>query len=122
MKRILWAVAASVVFLTGCGDPVPPTTPTPAVPTITETFSDTLLVLGNNMHPFTVDGIGGVKVTLTNVEPSAIVRIGIGYPNLGFCTAIDSKLATASQEVLLTGTAMIRGAFCVSVSDAGNLV
>jgi len=121
MKRMFWAVLATVVFVAGCGDPIPPTTPTPAVPTITETFSDTLLVLGSNTHVFSVDGIGGVKVTLNSVEPSAAVLIGVGYPNLGTCTPVDNKLATASQDVLLTGTAMIRGQFCVSITDVGNL-
>ena len=118
---MFWAVLSTVVFMAGCGDPVPPTTPTPAVPTITETFSDTLLVLGSNTHVFVVDGIGGVKVTLNSVQPTAAVLIGVGYPNLGTCTAIDRTLATASDSVLLTGTAVIRGQFCVSITDVGNL-
>ena len=121
MNWKFWAVLATAVFMTGCGDPIPPTTPTPAVPTITEVFSDTLLVLGTNTHIFTVDGIGGVKVTLNSVHPSAIVRVGVGYPNLGSCTAIDSRLTTAGQDVLLSGTAVIRGQFCVSITDVGNL-
>ena len=122
MKRILWMVLAGALVAGGCGDPVPPTTPTPAVPTITDTFSDTLLVLGSNTHTFSVDGIGGVKVRLTSLEPSAVVRIGIGYPNLGSCSVIDQALATPSQDVLLSGTAVIRGLFCVSITDVGNLV
>ena len=121
MKRMFWAVLATAVFMTGCGDPVPPTTPTPAVPTVTDVFSDTLLVGGSNMHVFTVAGIGGVKVTLTDVEPSAAVQLGVGYPNLGSCTVIDHVLATAGKGVLLSGTAMIQGQFCVSISDVGNL-
>ena len=71
MKRTLWAVLGAVLLATGCGDPVAPTTPTPAVPTVTDTFSDTLLVLGANTHQFTVSQIGGVKVTLPSVEPGA---------------------------------------------------
>jgi hypothetical protein len=122
MKRILWAVLAMVLVTAGCGDPVPPTTPTPAVPTITDTFSDTLLVLGSNTHTFSVDGIGGVRVRLTNLDPSAAVMIGIGYPSLGSCSLVDRMLATAGQDVLLSGTAVIRGLFCVSISDVGNLV
>jgi hypothetical protein len=121
MKRSFWAVLATVVLMAGCGDPIPPTTPTPAVPTITETFTDTLLVLGSNTHVFTVNGIGGLKVTLNSVQPSAAVVLGVGYPNLGSCTAIDRKLTTAGQDVQLSGTAMIQGQFCVSISDPGNL-
>ena len=121
MKRVFWAVLATAVFMAGCGDPIPPTTPTPAVPTISETFSDTLLVLGSNTHLFTVQGIGGVKVTLNSVQPSAVVRVGVGYPNLGTCTAVDSRLATPGQDILMSGTATIQGQFCVSISDVGNL-
>ena len=54
MKRILWAVLGAALIAAGCADPVAPTTPTPAVPTVTDTFSDTLLVLGANTHQFTV--------------------------------------------------------------------
>jgi hypothetical protein len=122
MKRILWVVFAAALVMAGCGDPVPPTTPTPAVPTITETFSDTLLVLGSNTHNFSVDGIGGLKVRLTSLEPSAVVLVGVGYPSLGSCSVVDHALATASQDVLLSGTAVIRGLFCVSITDVGNLV
>jgi len=121
MKRMFWAVLATVVFMTGCGDPVPPTTPTPAVPTITETFTDTLLVAGTNTHIFSVDGIGGLQVTLNSVQPSAAVLIGVGYPNLGSCTLIDRSVATPGGNVLLAGTAVIRGQFCVSITDIGNL-
>ena len=122
MKRIFWVVLAGALVTGGCGDPEVPTLPTPAVPTITDTFSDTLLVLGSNTHTFSVDGTGGVKVRLTSVEPSAVVRIGIGFPSLGSCSVIDQALATPSPDVLLSGTAMIRGLFCVSISDVGNLV
>jgi len=61
------------MFAAGCSDPVPPTTPTPAVPTITETFSDTLLVGGANTHQFLVTTIGGVKVTSAAVPRAAPV-------------------------------------------------
>ena len=54
MKRILWAVLSTSLFTAGCADPVAPSTPIPAVPTVTDTFSDTLLVLGANTHQFTV--------------------------------------------------------------------
>jgi hypothetical protein len=122
MKRMIWAVLATVVFTGACGDPVPPTTPTPAVPTLTETFSDTLLVLGSNTHTFSVDGIGGLKVTLTSLEPSATVLLGVGYPNFGSCTIVDHVEAVPGKNVQLSGTAMIRGLFCVSITDIGNLV
>jgi hypothetical protein len=122
MKRILWAVLGAVLIATGCGDPVAPTTPTPAVPTVTDTFSDTLLVLGANTHQFTVSQIGGVKVTLPSVEPGASVGLGIGTPSLGSCSVIDHVTAVAGQAVQLSGTTTVPGAYCILIYDLGNLV
>src|SRR3954452_21867310 len=103
MKRMLWTVLATVGFMTACGDPVPPTTPTPAVPRITETFTDTLRVSGTNTHLFSVDGIGGLQVTLNSVEPSAAVLFGVGYPSLGSCTLVARSVAAPGGNVLLSG-------------------
>jgi hypothetical protein len=122
MKRILCVLFGAVVFTVGCADPVPPTTPTPAVPTITETFSDTLLVLGSNVHQFTVSTVGGVKVSLVSVEPGAIVAIGIGTPSLGSCTVYDQVKTVAGPAVQLSGTATVPGSYCVIIQDPGNLV
>jgi hypothetical protein len=123
MKRILWVVLGAVVFATGCSDPVAPIAPTPVVPTVTDTFSDTLLVLGSNTHPFTVATIGGVKVSLTSVTPSAAVGLGIGTPNgLGSCTVIDHVETVAGPSVQLSGTATVPGGYCVVIFDLGNLV
>jgi hypothetical protein len=122
MKRILLAVLGAVLVTAGCADPSAPTTPTPATPTIKETFSDTLLVLGANTHQFSVDAIGGVKVTLTSVEPGAAVGIGVGTPSLGSCSLIDHVEAVAGKAVLLSGTATVPGAYCVTIYDLGNLV
>src|SRR4051812_42158403 len=122
MKRILSAVLGTVVFAAGCSDPVAPTTPTPAVPTITETFSDTLLVGGANTHQFLVNTIGGVKVTLTTVTPGAAVGLGIGFPSTGSCSLLDRIVTVASEPAQLTGTANAPGNLCVEIFDVGNLV
>ena len=122
MKRILWAVLGAAFVAVGCADPVAPTTPTPAAPTIRETFSDTLLVLGSNTHQFSVDAIGGLKVTLTAVEPGAAVGLGVGTPSLGSCSVLDHVDAVAGQAVLLSGTATVPGTYCVVIQDIGNLV
>ena len=129
MQRILWAVLAGALATAGCADPAAPTTPTPAAPTILETFSDTLLVLGANTHQFTVDKIGGLKVTLTAVAPSAKVGLGVGTPIQGSCSVIDRvDNAVAGKSALLSGTATVPGAYCVIIYDAagtngvGNLV
>jgi len=122
MKRIFWAVLGAVLFTAGCADPVAPTTPTPAVPTVTDTFSDTLLVLGSNTHQFTVATVGGVKVSLTSVDPGAIVGLGVGTPSLGSCSVIDHIEAVAGKDVKLSGTATVPGSYCVVIYDIGNLV
>ena len=121
MKRILFAVLGAALFTAGCADPVAPTTPTPAVPTVTDTFSDTLLVLGSNTHQFNVATVGGVRVTLSSVDPGAVVGLGVGTPSLGSCSVIDHVNAVAGQAVQLTGTATVPGPYCVLIYDIGNL-
>ncbi len=122
MRRILWVVLGAALAMSGCADPVAPDTPVPAVPTVTDTFSDTLLGSGPNTHIFNVTVIGGVKVTLTDVEPSAAVGIGIGTPSLGSCSIIDRTQAVAGKTILMSGTATVPGQYCVTIFDLGNLV
>jgi hypothetical protein len=122
MKRILWAVLAAVLVTAGCADPVAPVTPVPAVPTVTDTFSDTLLVAGANTHQFTVTTVGGVKVTLSSLVPGASVALGVGTPSLGTCSVIDHVTTVAGESVVLSGTATVPGADCVIIQDIGNLV
>jgi len=122
------SLVASFVVVAGiasaCSDPVLPAAPTPVAPTITETFTGTLLQLGSNSHPFSVQQIGGIKVSITKIEPSAAVSIGIGTPSTasGTCLAISNLTAVASEGTQISGTATLAGSFCVSVSDVGNLV
>ena len=122
MKRILAGVLGAALLAAACSDPIPPAAPTPAVPTTTDTFSDTLLVLGSNMHQFTVAAVGGVKVSLASVQPGAAVGIGIGTPSLGSCSVIDKIETVAGPAVQLSGTATIAGSYCVVIYDLGNLV
>jgi hypothetical protein len=124
MKRILFAVLGASVLAAGCADPVAPAPPTPAAPTVTETFSDTLLVQGSNSHQFTVGQVGGVKVTLNSVAPSAAVGIGVGtpVPATGACTTISTLSAVGGPSVQMSGTATVTGSFCVAIYDVGNLV
>ena len=122
MKRILWAVLGVALVTAGCADPVAPATPVPAVPTVTDTFSDTLLVAGVNTHQFTVATVGGVKITLSSLAPGASVGLGVGTPSIGSCSLIDHVTAVAGQSVLLSGTATVPGSYCVTIFDLGNLV
>jgi hypothetical protein len=122
MKRILWAVLGAALVAAGCADPVAPATPVPVVPTVTDTFSDTLLVAGSNTHQFTIGAVGGVKITLASLDPGAAVGLGVGTPSAGTCTVIDHVTAVAGKSVLLSGTATVPGSYCVTIYDLGNLV
>ncbi len=122
MKRILAAVLGATILMAGCSDPVAPVTPTPAVPTTTDVFSDTLLVLGANTHSFSVGAISGIKVSLTSLVPGATVGLGIGTFSLGSCTLADRVQAVAGPVVQLSGTVTVPGTYCIEVYDVGNLV
>jgi hypothetical protein len=119
------AVVLGLTLLTcACANPTPPASPTPVAPTITETFSGTLNVSGSNSHPFTVQQVGGIKVTVVSVVPSAAVGIGIGTPVSGVppCSVINSVNAVFGATVQVSGTATVTGTFCAAVFDSGNLV
>ena len=122
MKRILWVFLGAALVTAGCADPMAPATPVPNVPTLTDTFSDTLLVAGVNTHQFTVTAVGGVKITLSSLNPGPSVGLGVGTPSVGSCTLIDRVTAVAGQSVLLSGTATVPGSYCVAIFDLGNLV
>lgn len=120
MKKLFAAVGLAVLAAT-CGDPTTPAAPTPAPATVTESFSGTLAVLGSNMHPFTVQNLGGVKVTLTSLTPVATVALGIGTVNGATCTVVSTVSAQPATTPHLSGTATVPGIFCVSVADTGLL-
>lgn len=111
------------LFITACSDPVPLAAPTPLPATITETFTGTLPVAGNNFVSFTVLNVGAVKVSLTGLDPNVAVGIGVGTQSTGVCTPIDFRSGiTASPDIVLTGTATVTGTgFCVSIYDIGTL-
>jgi hypothetical protein len=125
--RAAGAAALAAVLSIGaasCSDPTVPPAPTPVAPTITDTFTGTLLQFGSNSHPFTIQQIGGIKVTVVSIDPPAAVSVGVGTPSTasGACIVIHDLVAVASTGVQISGNATLTGNFCVSVSDAGNLV
>jgi hypothetical protein len=122
MKWILGTVLSLSLLTAACADPVAPATPTPVPPGLTETFTGTLAVLGVNTYPFTVQQVGGVTATITDMTPSAAVRLGIGSQGATGCTVIQSVTAVAGPTPQLSGTASVSGSFCVAVSDINNLV
>jgi hypothetical protein len=122
MRKALAFVLGISLAAAGCADPVAPATPTPAPPTVTDTFTGTLLILGSNTHQFTIQQIGAIKVTLTGVTPGASVGIGVGTPSGSNCVLLQNLTAVASPNTQISGTATVVGTFCVSVFDVGNLV
>ena len=119
---ILAAALGMMVLTAACSDPAPPLAPALVAPTITETFTGALNPSSTNTHTFTVNQVGGVKVTLNDVEPAAALGIGIGTPSVAGCLTVSATTAVAGTTTLMSGTATVIGNFCVSVSDIGNLV
>jgi len=122
MKGFLAAALGVALLASGCSDPAAPATPTPATPTISETFTGTLLPFGNSMNTFSVQQVGGIRVSLTSVSPPASVGIGVGTPSGANCLLLDNLTVVAGPNTQMTGTATVTGTFCVAVFDAGNLV
>jgi hypothetical protein len=124
MKSLLVVMLSVILTAVACGDPVPPVAPTPVSPTIAEPFTGTLTAYGSNVHPFTVNEVGGVVVIISSVEPSAAVGVGIGTPSVttGTCTVLSTLTVVAGPGAQLSGTATAAGSFCVQVYDVGNIV
>jgi hypothetical protein len=121
MKRIFLIALGLSIFAGACTDPVAPPAPTPVVPTITETFADTLIQFGSNTHQFTVQQVGGLKVSLSDVNPPSAVAFGVGTQSLVGCTLISEKKYEPGATAQLSGTATTAGQFCVMVKDSGTL-
>ncbi len=126
MKHLRALGFALVIAAVGvaCSDPVAPAPPTPVAATITDTFTGTLTIGGSNLHQFQVTQVGGLKVTLNDVTPSAAVLLAVGTPSAatGACTPLSGLTAVSGPSAQISGTATVTGNFCVSVSDVGNLV
>jgi len=124
MKYAVAVALAAALAASACSDPAVPAAPTPAAPTITDTFTGTLLQFGTNSHPFSVQQIGGIKISVTTIDPSAAIGIGIGTPSSasGTCLVLSQVTAVASPGTQISGNATLSGSFCVSVTDVGNLV
>src|ERR1700712_3954326 len=77
-----------------------PTLPTtPSVPLITETFSGTVPVLGNDFRTFTASQSGEIDVTLTAVGPPSTISMGLAVGTLaaaGSNTCVPLSGATVS--------------------------
>ncbi|NOT24690.1 MAG: hypothetical protein HOP16_01190 [Acidobacteria bacterium] len=119
-------VLCSSVLLAGCGgeDPVVPTTPTPALPTATETFSGAINRNGAVTHTFIAGAAGEVIAKLVAVAPETVESIGLSLgtwniTNSTCQTIISNDSAVQGAEV--KGAASIASNLCVRIYDVGKI-
>jgi hypothetical protein len=126
MIKWISALLAACAMAAGCastdtGSGVPTQPSSFAPPTVSETFTGTIAILGSESHPFSVPVAGEVQITLTAVDPadSPALTLSIGLPSstvLGQCATIQSVSATPGKAPQIDGHALA-GTFCVLVSD-----
>jgi hypothetical protein len=121
MPRILWLLLGLALLAPACSDPVAPPAPTPVTPTITETFTGTLGLLGTNTHLFSVQQVGGLTVTISDITPDATLTFGIGAQSLVGCTMLQQLTRAPGGTAQLSGTVTAPGNFCVMVFDSSNI-
>lgn len=107
--RTFSAVLASAGLLAACGDAA----------RTTETLSGTVAQSSSATHTISVAGEGDLHVTLSNLDPTATVGLGIGQPSDAGCTLLASNAAATSGTNL--SLEVEPGSYCVSVYDVGNL-
>jgi hypothetical protein len=100
--------------------PAPTATPTAT----TETFTGSVSVAGNDVHPFTVTSSSGtLSVTLTAAGPPSTIfmGLGVGVYSGTTCTLISTGYLTtqAGSAAQLSGT-ISAGSYCLMVFDVGN--
>ena len=137
MNRLVPALGVVLLTVACSGDvastPVPTQPTSFAPPTVVETFTGTVSILGTDSHRFEVPVPGEVHITLTTIGPATdtsatpapdtALTLAVGLPSttvIGQCATLQSTSATPSKTPQITGHAL-SGAFCVSVTDPGHL-
>jgi hypothetical protein len=99
-------------------------TTAPSAAVTTEIFPGTVIVGGNDVHPFNVVVSGGqVTVNLTAAGPPSTIYMGVGVGTYvsPTCTLITgSSVVTAAGATAQLSGAAAAGSYCVEVYDAGN--
>jgi hypothetical protein len=130
------ALAASLVPVAGCGsstplaDTLPVVAPTPTTETLTGSLA---CCLNSDIKPFTIAQSGNVDITLTaltiNGAPSTISMIlAVGVPSGTSCSLLTGGVingpagASGTANIAeLSGGPLPAGAYCVQVTDVGNV-
>ena len=71
-SKVNWGILAAAALLFSVGAAL---LVLPLLSSIDESEAITLLQAGANSHPFTVQQIGGIKVSVTKIDPSAAVSV-----------------------------------------------
>jgi hypothetical protein len=122
MQRTLSIILGLALLVAACSDPVAPPAPTPVTPTITETFTATLGLLGTNTHLFSVQQVGGLTITISDINPDTTLSFAIGAQSLVGCTVLQQLTrAPGGATAQLVGTITAPGNFCVQVFDSNNI-
>ncbi|HEY2905437.1 MAG TPA: hypothetical protein VGJ29_06015 [Vicinamibacterales bacterium] len=121
MRFVIALCCAAALAAAACGESAP-AAPSVAPATITETFTGTVAVSGSSLQSITVNQVSKLTVTLTSVDPSAALGIGIGSLSNGTCVVLTTNSpVVAGGSTVLSGTALA-GTLCVTIYDVGNLV
>ena len=111
-------LAGPANFTIRIGHNLTPSSPNPTA--ATDTFASFLAIGGSSFHTFPVSQSGTIIMTLTSVNPSSMVGLGIGIPGTSTCILSSSVNATAGSTPPLT-IPVDAGTYCVDVYDAGTL-
>lgn len=125
MRSIVPALIVSALVAAGCSSPSAAPTPTPAAPTLSETFVGTLKVGGSAFYSFTVNQYGTVNLTLNslNVDNQASdiqLTLSIGQPGGTDCVVSTSQTTAAGSTPQVTGT-FDPGVYCAKLVDIAPL-
>jgi hypothetical protein len=128
VKKILAVlVVSSAVAAAGCSSSTDTSSTLPAAPSsplVTNTFSGTVPVGGNDSNPFTVTSDGfqiTIDLTAAGPPPTITMGIGIGAPVGGTCQLLSggSTMAQAGATPQLSGN-IPAGQYCLMIYDVGN--
>ena len=106
------------------GQTASPTTPSPAEPTVSETFSGRLPVGGSTFYSFSIAVYGTVNATLVSVSgqsvpPDVTLALGVGRPFGTICNSTRTNVSTSGTTVV--SEIELPGVYCVNIVDVGNL-
>jgi hypothetical protein len=125
---VVWFGLALAILTTsacGSGSTTSPTTTAPATAPTTEVFTGTVAPGTADTHNFTLAlSNGQLNVTLTAAGPPATIFMGLGVGTVSgtTCTLASNAIGVvqASSTAQFSFVQVPAGAYCVSVSDAGN--